>query len=109
MISLSSPRAPIAPACRSDVRDPFEPQVHTKEVAVNDTRSERIAKAEEGLAEMQTVLDHAKRAVEAADRAERAAHQAAQHARSFAKAITVVVGSLAVVALIAALTRRRHR
>lgn len=45
---------------------------------MDDTRSEPIAKAEEGLAEMQTVLDHAKRAVEAADRAERAAHQAAQ-------------------------------
>ncbi|HEX2462132.1 MAG TPA: hypothetical protein VHJ58_18440 [Vicinamibacterales bacterium] len=52
---------------------------------MDDTRSERITKAEEGLAEMQTVLDHAKRAVEAADRAERAAHQAAQHARSFVR------------------------
>jgi hypothetical protein len=30
---------------------------------VTDTRSERIAKAEEGLAEVQEVLDHAKRAV----------------------------------------------
>ena len=75
---------------------------------MDDTRSERIAKAEEGLAEMQTVLDHAKRAVEAADRAESAAQQAAQHARSFAKAIAVVVGALAAVALIAAATRR-HR
>jgi hypothetical protein len=36
--------------------------------------AKRIAKAEEGLAETQTVLDHAKRAVEAADRAEGAAH-----------------------------------
>jgi hypothetical protein len=36
-------------------------------IAVDNTRSERIAKAEDGLAEMQTVLDHAKRAVEAAD------------------------------------------
>jgi hypothetical protein len=41
---------------------------------------------------MQTALDHAKRAVEAADRAERAAQQAGQHARSFAIAISVVVG-----------------
>jgi hypothetical protein len=75
---------------------------------VDDTRSERITKAEEGLAEMQTVLDHAKRAVEAADRAEHAAHQAAQHARSFAKTIAFVVGTLAVAALIAAASRR-HR
>ena len=73
---------------------------------MEDTRSERIAKAEEGLAEMQTVLDHAKRAVEAADRAEHAAHQAAQHARSFAKAIAFVAGALVVAALIAAATRR---
>jgi Flp pilus assembly protein TadB len=84
-------------------------RVHTKEVAVDDTRSEPIAKAEEGLAEMQTVLDHAKRAVEAADRAERAAHQAAQHARSYAKVIALVGGALAAVALIAAAIRRRHR
>ena len=75
---------------------------------MEDTRSERIAKAEEGLAEIQTVLDHAKRAVEAADRAERAAQQAAQHARSFGKTIAALVGALAVVALIAAATRR-HR
>ncbi len=75
---------------------------------MDDTRSERIAKAEDGLAEMPTVLDHAKRALEAADRAERAAQQAAQHACSFAKAIAVVVGALAAVALIAAATRR-HR
>jgi hypothetical protein len=50
---------------------------------------------------MQTVLDHAKRRVEAADRAELAAQQAAEHARSFAKAIAVVVGALAAVVLIA--------
>ena len=102
-------RAPIAPGLDPTLEVPFDPGVHTKEVAVDDTRSERIAKAEEGPAEMQTVLDHAKRAVEAADRAERAAHQAAQHARSFAKAIAVVAGALAAVAVIAAATRRRHR
>jgi hypothetical protein len=38
---------------------------------MEDIRDERIAKAEEGLAEMQEVLDQAKRAVDAADRAER--------------------------------------
>jgi ferric-dicitrate binding protein FerR (iron transport regulator) len=60
------------------------------------------------LREMQTVLDHAKRGVEAADRAELAAQQAAEHARSFAKAIAVVVGALAAVVLIAVATRQ-HR
>ena len=43
-------RAPIAPSSSIDVRGPFDPRVQTKEVAVDDTRSERIAKAEEGLA-----------------------------------------------------------
>jgi hypothetical protein len=74
MISLL--RAPIAPGLSNlHVRGPFDPRVHSKEVAVDYTRSERIAKAEEGLVEMQTVLEHAKRAVEAADRVERAAQQ----------------------------------
>lgn len=63
--------------------------------------------AEEGLAEMQTALDHARRAVDAADRAEGAAQQTAEHARSIAIAISVV-GTLAAVALIAA-AARRHR
>jgi hypothetical protein len=57
---------------------------------------------------MQTVLDHTKRGVEAADRAELAAQQVAEHARSFAKAIAVVVGTLPAVALITVATRR-HR
>jgi Flp pilus assembly protein TadB len=102
-------RAPIAPGLDPTLEVPLIQGSTRRRFAVDDTRSERIVKAEEGLAEMQTVLDHAKRAVEAADRAERAAHQAAQHARWFAKAIAVVAGALAAVALIAAATRRRHR
>jgi hypothetical protein len=40
-----------------------------------DTRGGRIAKVQEGLAEMQTVLEHAKRTVEAADRGRRQANR----------------------------------
>ena len=71
-------------------------------------RSERIAKAEEGLGEMQTVLHHAKRGVEAADRAELAAQQAAEHARSIARTATVVVGAVAAVASFVSLFRRNR-
>jgi hypothetical protein len=48
MISLF--RAPIAPSSSIHVRGSFDPRVQTKEVAVDDRRSERIAKVEEGLA-----------------------------------------------------------
>ena len=74
------------------------------ETAPRDVPSQRIAQAEEGLAEMQRVLDQAKRAVDAADRAERAAHDAADHARSLAK-ITLAVAAAAV-ALVVWTTRR---
>jgi len=74
---------------------------------VEDVRSERIAKAEEGLAEMQDVLDHAKRAVDAADRAERAAREASDHARSFARIAVVVAGIVIALAMTGAVFRRR--
>ena len=75
---------------------------------VEDVRSERIAKAEQGLAEMQEVLDQAKRAVDAADRAERAAHEAAEHARSLAKIAMVVAAAVTAIALIRVSFRRRQ-
>ena len=64
---------------------------------MEDVRSEKIAKAEEGLAEMQEVLDQAKRAVDAADRAERAADVEQQvprinHAAREVVAVTEHVG-----------------
>ena len=71
-------RAPQRPGLRSSPR-PVSPDPRVdKGVAVNESRGERIAKAEEDLADMdladtEPVLVQAKRAVEAADRAERAA------------------------------------
>jgi hypothetical protein len=68
----------------------------------------RIAEAEEGLAQMQRVLDQAKRAVDAADRAERAAHEAAEHARSIARIALVVVAVIAALFLTGAAFRWRR-
>jgi hypothetical protein len=76
-------------------------------VSVEDMRSDRIAKAEEGLAEVQEVLDHAKRAVDAADRAEQAAREASDHARSFARIAFVVAGVVIALAMTGAAFRRR--
>ena len=75
-------------------------------MSVEDMQSERIAKAEEGLAEMQEVLDQAKRAVDAADRAERAARQASDHARSFARIAVIVAGVIIALVMTGAAFRR---
>jgi DNA-binding transcriptional LysR family regulator len=74
---------------------------------MEDVRSERIVKAEEGLAEMQEVLDHAKRAVDAADRAEQAAHDASDHARSIARITVIVAGVVIALMMTGAAFRRR--
>jgi hypothetical protein len=74
---------------------------------MGDIRSERIAKAEEDLAEMQKVLDQAKRAVDAADRAERAAREASDHARSIARVGVIVVGVIIALTMTGAAFRRR--
>jgi hypothetical protein len=76
-------------------------------ISVEDIRDERIAKAEEGLAEMQEVLDQAKRAVDAADRAERAAREASDHVRSFARIAVIVAGVVIALAMTGAAFRRR--
>jgi hypothetical protein len=75
---------------------------------LEDVRSEKIAKAEDDLARMQEVLDHAKRAVDAADRAERAAREASEHARSLAK-IAMVVGAALVAMALIGVRFRRHQ
>ncbi len=88
---------------------PIRPLWHRdeEEGPMDDTRSERITKAEEGLAEAQTVLDQAKRAVEAADRADRSAREAAEHARSIARAALIAL-VVVTVALIGGVIRRRR-
>jgi hypothetical protein len=78
-----------------------------RRVSMEDIRDERIAKAEEGLAEMQEVLDQAKRAVDAADRAERAAREASDHARSFARIAVIVAGVIIALVMTGAAFRRR--
>ena len=72
-----------------------------------DSRSERIAKTEEGLDEMQDLLDHAKRVVDGADKADQTVREAAGHARSMSKAVLFIAGALIVVALLGVLARRR--
>lgn len=75
---------------------------------MEDVRTERIAEAEEGPAQMQRVLDQARRAVDAADRAERAAHEAAEHARSIARIALVAAAVISGLVLTGVALRRRR-
>jgi len=72
-----------------------------------EARSPELAKTEEGLAEVQEVLDRAKVLVDAADRADQAARETLGKARSTGKILLLVAGVVLVVALVGALMRRR--
>jgi hypothetical protein len=72
-----------------------------------EARSPEIAKAEEGLAEMQA-LDHAGAVVDAADRADQRAREAVRRVRSAGKTLLLVAGVLLLVALLVAVMRHRR-
>ncbi len=74
---------------------------------MSESRNTKIVKAEEGLAEMQRMLDQASRGVDAAERADLAAREAARKTMSIAKiAAVALVGIVTVLVLVGVIRRR---